>query len=180
MNLIDTPTKILSEEHRGILKVIDALVKECNNLESGKEVDKIFFEKAIDFIRNYADKFHHAKEEDILFVELCKSSAEMHCDPTKQMLYEHDLGRNFVKGIEEGLKENNKNKIIENAMGYTHLLQEHIYREDNILYPMADEALNQDVQELILEKFKEAEDKKFSKGTKEKYLSIVKEFEKRT
>ena len=59
------PTTILSEEHKHILSVIDALSKERKNLESGKELDKDFFSKAIDFIKNYADKFHHAKEEDI-------------------------------------------------------------------------------------------------------------------
>lgn len=162
------PTKILSDEHKNILKVIEALNKECDLLESGKELDKDFFNKAIDFIRNYADKFHHAKEEEILFKELCKDTVEMHCNPTQQMLHEHDLGRNFVKEMEQGLNENNKEKVIENARGYAQLLQEHIYKEDNILYPMADEALNKNMQKSILEKFK-----KLNKN-KEKYLSFLK------
>src|SRR3989344_6473793 len=102
------PTKILSEEHQFILKVIGALNRECDALEKGKGIDKNFFERAIDFIRNYADKFHHAKEEDILFKELCKDDVNMHCNPTEQMLYEHDLGRNFVKGMSYGIKENNR------------------------------------------------------------------------
>ncbi len=171
-------TKILSEEHQNILKVINALLKECDVLESGEEIDRNFFEKAIDFIRNYADEFHHAKEEDILFVELNKNEEQMPCNPVEQMLYEHDLGRNFVKGLKEGVEEDDKVKVIENASGYAYLLQDHINKEDNILYPMADEALNQQAQKSILEKFKQAERKKFSKGTKEKYLSIVKEVEK--
>ena len=175
MNTEEKPTKILSDEHQNILKVIDALAKECNVLESGKELDKDFFEKAIGFIRNYADKFHHAKEEDILFVELCKDTVKMQCNPVQQMLYEHDLGRNFVKGMEQGVKENNKAKVIENARGYAQLLQEHIYKEDNILYPMADEALNQQIQEDILKRFKLAECEKFKKGDEESYLSFVKE-----
>lgn len=171
-------TKILSEEHQHILKVVDALIKECDALESGKELDKTFFEKAIDFIRNYADRFHHAKEEDILFVELNKDSVEMRCNPTQQMLYEHDMGRKFVKGMEDAVKKNNKEKVIENARGYARLLQEHIFKEDNILYPMADEALKQETQESILKKFRQAEKKKFSKGTKEKYLKIAQELGK--
>jgi hemerythrin-like domain-containing protein len=167
-------TKALSDEHQNILKVIDALTKECSSLESGKELDKDFFEKAIDFIRNYADKFHHAKEEDILFVELNKEDIEMHCNPIPQMLHEHDLGRDFVKGMEQALKENNKAKVIENAKGYAQLLQEHIFKEDNILYPMADEALNQQIQKEVLDKFKQAESKR--KADEERCLDIVKEF----
>src|SRR3989338_10125389 len=109
------PTKILSYEHKNILRVIDALLKECFALESGKEIDKDFFKKAIEFIRGYADKFHHAKEEDILFVELSRDDVQMHCDPTPQMLHEHKLVRNFIKELENGVEENDKNKVIENA-----------------------------------------------------------------
>ena len=176
---MNKPTKILSDEHQNILKVIDTLDRECNALESGSNLDKPFFEKAVDFIQNYADKFHHAKEEDILFIEICKDSVQMHCNPTQQMLHEHDLGRNFVKGLTEGLSEENIKKILDNARGYANLLRNHIYKEDNILFPMADEALPQEIQESILERFHIAETEKFSEGTKEKYLNIVKDFEER-
>lgn len=169
------PTKILSDEHQNILKVIDALLRECDAIDSGKELDKAFFEKAIDFIRNYADKFHHAKEEDILFKELCKDDVQMRCNPVEQMLYEHDTGRKFVKGMEEAVKNNDKEKAVENARNYAHLIQEHIYKEDNILYPMADQALDEDVQKTIVRRFMEVE-KKLDKN-KERLLSIMKELE---
>ena len=174
---MDTTTKILSGEHQNILKVVSVVVKECDALELGKDLDRNFFAQAIDFIRNYADKFHHAKEEDILFVELCKDTVQMHCNPTGQMLLEHDLCRGFVKSMDRGLEENNNKKIIENACDYAQMIQEHIFKEDNILYPMADEALSTAVQESMLDKFKEVEIK-FSAKLKQ-YLSVVEEFEKR-
>lgn len=174
---MNTPTKILSAEHQNILKVINVLVKECDALESEKDLDKTFFTKVIDFIRNYADKFHHAKEEDILFVELCKDTAQMHCNPTQQMLFEHDLGRNFVKNMEEGLGGNDNKKMVENARGYARMIQEHIFKEDNILYLMADEALSAEVQESILDRFKQVEIKFDAEINQQ--LSVVEEFEKR-
>jgi len=179
MTKIQKPTEMLSAEHQNILKLIAALEKECGALESGKPIDKAFFTKAIDFIRNYADKFHHAKEEDILFVELCKDSVDMHCNPTEQMRHEHEIGRGFVKGMEEALNSGSRQKLIENAQGYAQLLQEHIYKEDNILYPMADEALNAQMQKSILNEFGNAEKKRFAKGVKEKYIALAKEFGKR-
>lgn len=177
----EKPTEILSEEHKYILKIANALTKECNSLDSGKKLDKTFFETAIDFIKNYADKFHHAKEEDILFKEFDKCTEEgcVQCNPTQQMLYEHDLGRGFVKGMAEGLKANDKTKVAENARGYAQLIQEHIFKEDNILYPMAEQALNESMQKEILKKFEQAESKKFAKGMSEKYEGIADEFEKR-
>lgn len=165
------PTEILSQEHQKILKLIDVLLNECAAIESGKKLDKDFFEKVIDFIKNYADRFHHAKEENILFKELCKEGVLLHCNPVEQMLYEHDLGRNFVKGMEEGLNKNDKKKVVENARGYAQLLQEHIFKEDNVLYPMANSALNERIQKSILNQFKEAENK--NKEAK-KYLGILK------
>lgn len=82
-------TQILSEEHQNILKVIAAIEKECEKLDSGQKIDEDFFTRSIDFIRNYADKFHHAKEEDILFKEFCKDTSKVHCNPVDQMLHEY-------------------------------------------------------------------------------------------
>lgn len=174
---MDTATKILSSEHQNILKISDVLLKECDALESGKELDKNFFAKAVDFIKNYADKFHHAREEDILFAELRKDTAQMHCNPIPQMLFEHDLGRNLVKDLEEGINENNNEKIVKNARGYAQLIREHIFKEDNILYPMIDGALSAETQKSILDKFKQAETK-FGFKIKQ-FLFLVEEFEKR-
>jgi len=172
-------TKILSDEHKNILKIADALEKECDAIKQGKLIDKDFFIKAIYFIRNYADRFHHAKEEDILFKELCKGDEQgkMHCSPVEQMLYEHDIGRNFVKKTEEGVKENDKRKSVENAIDYVRLIREHIYKEDNILYPMADEVLDKKTQQNMLKKFEKEE--KAKEKDKKKCLAIIKEFEKR-
>ena len=166
-------TEMLKKEHERILVIVDRLEKECESLESGEKEDKNFFRKSIDFIRNYADKFHHAKEEDILFKEFVKlvEKEEVHCNPVEQMLHEHDLGRDFVKGIEEGLDENNNEKIIRNARGYTQLIREHIFKEDDILYPMADEALSKEVQEEMLKKFKNIENKR--KKDIKKYLDFL-------
>ena len=153
------PTQILSDEHKLILQALECIKKECTILEKTNKIDVEFFTKAIDFIRNYADKFHHAKEEEILFVELCKDSVQMHCNPTGQMLYEHDLGRDFVKAIEQGVQNQKADEVIKNVNSYTSLLQEHIYKEDSILYPMADEALNEETQTDMLTRFKTVEEK---------------------
>jgi len=167
--------KILKEEHQNILKVVGALLTECAELESGKKLDKDFFTKVINFIREYADKFHHAKEEDILFIKMCENPEQMHCDPTQQMVHEHVLGRNFVKGMEEGIKKEDARMVIDNSLGYANLIQEHIFKEDNILYPMAENGLSEGIKKNMLKEFKEVE-KNYSEK-KDKYLSFVKEVE---
>lgn len=150
-------TQILSDEHQTILKVIDAARKECEEIENGKALNLEFFQKVINFIKNYADKFHHAKEEDILFKAMLENIENLHCNPIPVMLHEHDEGRAYVKGMEQGISENNTKKLIENARGYCTLLQNHIYKEDNVLYPMAEEALSNEQKELVNQGYQEVE-----------------------
>ncbi len=165
-------SKILVEEHKNILKVVEALSKE---IEQGKDIDEKFFRSVIDFIRNYADKFHHAKEEDILFKEFgkCAEEGDVHCNPVEQMLFEHDEGRNFVKGMEEALEKKDKGKLILNARGYINLIQEHIFKEDTILFPMVDDALNKETEKEMLTKFKEIAKK--NKNEEEKHLNFIRD-----
>ena len=146
-------TEILVSEHKNILRAIDALLDQCAKDEKAGTISANFYRSEIDFIKNYADKFHHAKEEDILFIELNKDAVEMHCNPTEQMIYEHNLGRQYVKKLAAGLDENNQAKALAGARGYANLLKDHIYKEDNILYPMADEALGEKIKDTMLAKF---------------------------
>ncbi len=166
---------MLSEEHENILKVVKVLEAECDLIEKGKKVYKGFFEKVIDFIGNYADRFHHAKEEDILFKEFVRKVESdegcVHCNPVEQMLVEHEEGREFVKGMKQALDNDDKEKLVENARGYAGLIQEHIFKEDNILYPMADEVLSDSVKKEMLEKFEKIGNERADE--KKKYLDFV-------
>ncbi|QQS51264.1 MAG: hemerythrin domain-containing protein [Bacteroidota bacterium] len=150
-------TQILSDEHQTILKVIDAALQECEAIEKGKAIEAGFFQKVIDFIKNYADKFHHAKEEDILFKAMLENIEHLHCNPIPVMLHEHDEGREYVKGMELGLANSDTGQILENARGYCYLLQQHIYKEDNVLYPMAEEALSDEQKDAVNQKYQKVE-----------------------
>ncbi len=176
--LMELATKILIDEHKNIIKVVNALEREAKKVSKGGKIDKEFYAGAIDFVRNYADGFHHAKEEDILFEEFCKNEHKAHCNPTTQMLYEHDEGRHFIKNLEKAVKEGDKENTAKNALGYAELLKEHIYKEDNIMFPMADKAITKKTQEKMLIQFNKAEEKKFPKGTKEKYIALADELDK--
>src|SRR3989338_5424904 len=174
-------TETLVEEHKLIKRMIDVLEKAANRLENGKEINPSVFEQAADFIRNFADKFHHAKEEDILFKEMIKKGMPEKDSPVEAMLIEHEQGREFVKGLIKAtaeFKEGNKKKakeIIENARGYIELLREHIDKEDNILYPLAEKMFTKSEKEKQLDKFKEAEISKGGKKAVLKYKKLVNE-----
>jgi hemerythrin-like domain-containing protein len=168
-------SKMLAREHENILKVADALERESEVIEKGKEIDEEFFRSVIEFIRNYADKFHHAKEEDILFKEFMKKVESdegcVHCNPVEQMLIEHDEGRAATKLMEEGVNENVKDKVLKGARGYVGLIRDHIFKEDNILYPMTDGVLGDEIEREMLGKFEKIGEER--RDEEEKYVKFV-------
>ncbi len=177
------PTEILKEEHKVIRRMLDILTKLTERLEKGDEFNVEHGEKAVDFIRTFADKCHHGKEEDLLFVAMEKAGIPREGGPIGVMLMEHDRGRNYVKGMDEAIKSYKNNdkeavkKFIENARGYVSLLDEHIYKEDNILYMMADMHLGTQEQEELLREFERVEKEKIGEGVHEKYHKLVEELE---
>jgi len=91
----------------------------------------------VDFIRTYADKYHHMKEEDILF-KYIDEKAEI----IQVMYKDHDIGRGYVRQAVEGAEKNNKTQVKENLLAYRELLTQHIKKEDEILYPWIDRQLS--------------------------------------
>jgi hemerythrin-like domain-containing protein len=94
----------LKEEHRVIEKVLNALDAFTLKLERGEEVNAEVLEKSVDFIRNFADKCHHGKEEDRLFTLMTQQGFPKDNGPIAVMLQEHDLGRSFVKAMDNAIK----------------------------------------------------------------------------
>jgi hemerythrin-like domain-containing protein len=173
------PIEKLMDEHRNILKGIDLLSRNAGRLEKGEKVDPRFFTGAVEFIRNYADKYHHAKEEDILFVRMEKAGFPAQGGPIGVMLSEHGQGRQYVAGLE---KANERyitgdsaaaGDIVEYARGYAYLLKNHIAKEDSILYPMARDVLGGKGIEAMIPEFDRVEKEKA--GTEEKYKALLEE-----
>jgi len=175
------PIEKLVDEHKVILRGIDLLEKGAKTLESGKEIESGFFNSMIDFIREFADHYHHAKEEDILFKRMEKAGFPVDTGPVGVMLSEHDEGRGYVAEMESAnvqYREGNKSSVpalIENARNYIYLLRQHINKEDNILYPMAENVLGPSGIEAMRPDFDQVEVEKA--GTYEKYVELLSSLE---
>lgn len=152
-------TLILAEEHKIIHKVLDCLEKfVLEEAESKNEMDSTIAETFIDFIENYADKTHHNKEEDLLFVAMSKYGLSMEMGPIAVMLEEHEIGRNCVKEMKNALESSDIQNFSKSAMSFIGMLREHTYKEDNILYPMANNSFPESESTKLLKDFHEVED----------------------
>lgn len=177
-------TENLKEEHRVILRMIRILRVASERLEGGEQVSLDIFKKAVEFIQTFADRCHHGKEQDTLFPFLGQRGIPTTGGPIAVMLMEHEQGRRYVKGLSEALKEHEfgdkdaMKAIAENALGYAELLEQHIYKEDNILYPMGDRVLSPSDNRELLEKFGKIEKEIIGKGKHEYYLHMISGLEK--
>jgi hemerythrin-like domain-containing protein len=174
-------TELLIQEHELIKQCLKIINIVCDKLQSGERVDSTHLEQIVAFIRNFADKSHHGKEEDILFDEMCKIGFSKEAGPISVMLSEHGMGRELVKEVSDAVeryKEGDKNAasaIVGNARKYSALLDQHIDKENNILYPMADARLSQDQQKNMLEEFDKFEQGKMDPGKHDELYKILKD-----
>lgn len=177
------PTEILMEEHKAILRLLEVLRKISAKLQNGSSVNVEALEKAVDFIRTFSDKCHHAKEEYVLFKFMEERGMPRYGGPIGVMLMEHDQGRNYVSKMAEAVEEikNGKDageKYAENALNFADLLSQHIHKEDNILYPMSEQMMEEGDEEKLLEEFEQSEKERVGDGVHDKYLKILEELEK--
>lgn len=174
----ENATALLGDEHRVIervLVVLERLTKRplAPSLDSWK--------KALDFIRSFADGCHHFKEEKVLFPAMEAHGIPTEGGPIGMMLVEHEEGRGYVRSmlaaLEEVQTEATEQTLISNANSYLRLLKEHIQKEDEILFRMADDVVSADEQKELLRAFEEHEAQEMGIGVHEKYLAIAEELE---
>jgi hemerythrin-like domain-containing protein len=171
-----TATMNLEDDHLYVLKLTDVM-----RAIAGSEIPDVnHVGNVVEIIRNFADGLHHAKEENIFFPALGEKGFSAQQGPVAVMLHEHVQGRNFVKGIADNLELLKKGKkeaipgIKLNMSGYADLLVNHISKENNILFRMADKVLSSEEQATLLKRFDEIEKNHPEGGRAEDYISRIK------
>ena len=172
-------TEILMAEHRVIEKVITAIETATNRLEAGEAVRPEFFIDAAEFIKGFADGCHHRKEEGVLFESMSEHGVLVQGGPVGMMLSEHEQGRNFTREMRAAAlqmqngDDSARAVVIQNARGYAQLLRQHIFKEDNVLFPMADRFIPLEEQDNVMEGFEHVEHEETGEGVHEKYLALA-------
>jgi hemerythrin-like domain-containing protein len=157
-------TQQLIDEHECIKSMLSIIEKIVNDIGKGEKLNTEHFGKILDFIKGFADRNHHQKEEDILFPAMVKNGILKEGGPIAVMLNEHESGRNYVKGMSEAFEayksgqKNTVSDIISNATSYVQLLRNHIEKENNILFMMAERVLSEETKNIIFDEFEKVEE----------------------
>jgi len=176
-----TPTQILMHEHEVILMVLEGAEREARAIAAGGPVDEAKVSQIVDFIRNFADRCHHGKEENVLFARLVERGFPKDFGPIGIMLQEHALGREHVQAIARALPQAvsgdgaARTKLVDSMLGYVALLRSHIHKENNVLFPMAEQALSDEDRAALIEAFERVEREELGEGTHERYHLLAHE-----
>ena len=163
-------------EHRLIERMISLINDATVQIESTHRVDPVFVDTAVDFIRMYADRTHHGKEEDILFRDLRKRSLSAEdLQIMKEMLEEHVFGRQTTKalvaantryrnGDESALAD-----IVSKLRTLVDFYPKHIEKEDKVFFPASRAYFTNEEDQAMLAEFWEFDRRMIH----EKYESLV-------
>jgi hemerythrin-like domain-containing protein len=177
------PTDDLMDEHRVIERMLGILTEASNRLEKGEDIDPELYVGAVDFLKNFADKCHHTKEEKLLFEKMMERGVSGEVGPIAVMMREHQDGRAHVKSLDrlskEKMSKTTREGLIKSSRAYVDLLSRHIQKEDNVLYPLANQILDKEDQKELEKGFEDVEEKVMGPGVHEKYHHMIEVWEEK-
>jgi len=158
--------------------MIDLIKSALEQIESESKADPVFVDTAVDFIRMYADRIHHGKEEDILFRDLDKKdlSAEDR-QVMNELIAEHVFGRKTTKALVDAntrYRNGDASALANIAEQLTTLVEfypKHIEKEDKVFFPASRAYFTDDEDLAMLAEFWEFDRTMIH----EKYKAVVTE-----
>ncbi|MHA7648137.1 hemerythrin domain-containing protein [Nitrosopumilus sp. S4] len=138
-------TASLRRDHELIEKVIKAMESTIQLLIDGKQIPESILLPVIDFSKNFTDVCHHSKEEKSLFPALEQAGMPANMGPIAMMLMDHQRSREIGTQMEESAKlylsSGDSSKLISDMQQYVEHITEHLWKENNRLFMMAEARL---------------------------------------
>jgi hemerythrin-like domain-containing protein len=161
------PIGPLMIEHRWIERVIADLQLRLGAHSPRKPIDPAYVERVVDFLRTYADRCHHGKEEDQLFPAMRAKGAG---GPLALFLEEHEEGRRYLRTLSSSAPSAERAAA---ARRYVGMLQDHIERENEVLFPMADELFTAEEHGALARAYEDVELRVVGAGVHEGLLATL-------
>lgn len=164
--------RVLYDEHDIIVNAIDAAKQLKSQVGKNDKQYEQNVRDLIDFFRNYADNYHHHKEEQILFPAMKKKNELLADGVLKEMLDNHEEFREMIKNIEKSLNEKNYPEAQKQLEAYSEALLDHIAVENDEVFQMAETLLTEVETEKMLYDFEDA-DIELGSGKKQEYEELA-------
>jgi hemerythrin-like domain-containing protein len=136
---MNSPTDILREEHRLILRALETLERAAERLEVTGSLPDGVWDTLLEWLGAFTDRNHHGKEERLLFPAMVKAGVPAEGGPMAVMLAEHNQGRAIVLAMTHGPTPGRAAR----AREFVELLRAHIAKENEIVFPLAEAVLDE-------------------------------------
>ncbi|MDI3529811.1 MAG: hypothetical protein PWR08_1378 [Thermoanaerobacterium sp.] len=166
-------TQDLRKEHEAILYVLQILDKMMESDSLDAENRLRYYGEVVYFLKIFVDKCHHGKEENYLFKELVNKGIPSEGGPVGVMLQEHAQGRDYIAQMAKSVDDKDINGFNNAAVQYRDLLRRHINKENNVLFVMADNVIDEQSQSLMFEQFEQHEVNVIGHGVHEKLHAMI-------
>jgi len=169
----------LMAEHELIERGLLLLEKAVGRIDAGQPLPEGCPAWAARFFQQFADKCHHAKEEDVFFPVLKQRGIPEQGGPIGVMLHEHVLGRDCVGRMREASQAQpfDARTFADAAKQYIPLLRQHIFKENNVLFRMAERVMSEADDADVTSRFSQVEQERGLTGWQESFSSDVARWE---
>lgn len=172
-------TEELKNEHQGIELMLNILQVISDRLRAGASVDLEHLEGMMEFFTVFVDKCHHGKEEEFLFPALEAASIPREGGPIGVLLSEHVQGRERVARMRDALNllrtadPAGSGSFRESADTYITLLRQHIHKENNILFVIAESKLDAAKDSELFAAYEQLEEERIGPGKHEAFHAFM-------
>lgn len=156
-------TQILEEEHHLIQKVVGAIAAMADRVYEGQVVEKKTLVNIVDFMRIFVEKCHHEKEDVHLFPLLVTKGVPVVGCPIGVLSHEHQTSRKLTADLGGAVESYMKDPsgmgrfLVPALRSVVALYPGHIWKENYLLFPMADKLLSDQEQQGLVEEFEAIE-----------------------
>ncbi|HWQ35769.1 MAG TPA: hemerythrin domain-containing protein [Blastocatellia bacterium] len=178
------PTHILRHEHRVIEQGLRALDGMCLTLKTGGSVPAEALAQMLDFIQNFADRFHHAKEENWFLPALKESGVLEEGGALAFLKKEHEMERHLLAELELATEEYRygdsaaADNFVNAAVQFRDHLIGHMQQEEAMLFNLAEEMLDEPVKASLIQSFAQ-ENARAGDGVTKRYEQLAEELERK-
>jgi len=170
----------LRMEHDAVKLTLKVLDKICQKIEPSRKLgDPQHVDQLLEFFTVFVDKCHHGKEEELLFPALEQIGVGRDNGPIGVMLTEHQLGREYVQKMKGAFSQFKTGTapaaadFTRSARDYISLLDQHIEKENNVLFPLAEKQLSEAKLAELLKGFEMIETEKIGAGKHEEFHKMI-------
>lgn len=173
----------LIAEHELIERSMAVLKKCLEPIELSGPVDTVKLGRAIDFLLQFGDKIHNTKEEKFLFPFMGEKGIPVEGGPLGVMLMEHEAERKLLERMLmtlprfDAMNLEERIQFKEEGMEYLTIRAEHIWKENDVLYPMGRQVIGEEENQEMLQSFARLNREVYGEGAFAKFQAMVSEVE---